>query len=160
VGLVLTSAAERPDLARRAAGVEVLPEHQAGGLSRVLLEALRDRAAAGGFERLAVPLRPSWKERYPLTPIERYVRGTRADGLPLDPWIRVHVRLGGEVLRPAPRSLLISGTVAEWERSTGLAFPESGEYVFPQGLGPVRIDREADRGTYWEPNVWIGHRSG
>jgi hypothetical protein len=39
-----------------------------------------------------------------------------------------------------------------------MAFPESGEYVFPQGLAPVAIDREADVGAYWEPNVWMRHR--
>ena len=36
--------------------------------------------------------------------------------------------------------------------------PESDEYVFPGGLAPVTIDREADSGTYWEPNVWMRHR--
>lgn len=68
--------------------------------------------------------------------------------------MRVHARLGGEALRPEPRSLRITGTVAEWESWTGLTFPESGEYVFPRGLALVRIDHEADRGTYFEPNVW------
>ena len=69
--------------------------------------------------------------------------------------MRVPARLGGELLRPEPRSLRITGTVPEWERWTGLAFPESGEYSFPRGLAPGSIDREADRGTYFEPNVWI-----
>jgi hypothetical protein len=35
---------------------------------------------------------------------------------------------------------------------------ESDEYVFAGGLAPVTIDREADSGTYWEPNVWMRHR--
>jgi hypothetical protein len=74
--------------------------------------------------------------------------------------MRVHARLDGEVLRPEPRSLRITGTVAEWERWTGLAFPESGEYRFPRGLVPVSIDRENERGTYFEPNVWMRHRLG
>lgn len=56
-------------------------------------------------------------------------------------------RLGGEVLRPEPQSLGITGTVPEWERWPGLAFPASGQYAFPRGLAPVWIDREADRGT-------------
>ena len=30
-------------------------------------------------------------------------------------------------------------------------------YVFPHGLAPVDIDREADLGAYWEPNVWMIH---
>jgi hypothetical protein len=71
--------------------------------------------------------------------------------------MRVHERLGGQVLKPEPRSLRITGTVAEWESWTELAFPESGAYVFPNGLATVAIDCEADRGSYWEPNVWMRH---
>ena len=110
-----------------------------------------------GLGALLAPLRPSWKERYPLTSIERYARWTREDGLPFDPWIRTHVRLGGEILRPEPRSMRISGTVAEWEEWTRMAFPESGDYWFPGCLTMVTIDRKADRGSYWEPNVWMRH---
>ena len=38
-----------------------------------------------------------------------------------------------------------------------MVFPESGEYVFPEGLALLRIDTGEDRGLYWEPNVWIVH---
>ena len=38
-----------------------------------------------------------------------------------------------------------------------MAFPETGEYVFPRGLAPLTIDREADTGLYFEPNVWVVH---
>ncbi len=56
-----------------------------------------------------------------------------------------------------PRSLRITGTVSEWESWTGLVFPESGDYVFPEGLATVRIDIATDQGSYWEPNVWMVH---
>jgi hypothetical protein len=111
-----------------------------------------------GLGAVIAPVRPSWKERYPLVPIERYAAWRRDDGLLFDPWMRVHERLGADVLRPEPRSLHITGAVAEWEDWVGMPFPESSEYVFPQGLATVRIDREADRGEYWEPNVWMRHR--
>ena len=51
----------------------------------------------------------------------------------------------------------ISGSVAEWEDWTKLAFPESGTYVVPGALVPVEIDRERDVGVYVEPNVWMHH---
>jgi hypothetical protein len=121
---------------------------------------MRDTAARHGFADVVVPLRPTWKERYPLTPIERYVRWTRADGLPFDPWVRTHVRVGGEILAPAPCSLRITAPIADWERWTGLAYPDDGPYVFPGGLAPVTIDHAADRGSYWEPNIWVRHRVG
>jgi hypothetical protein len=115
-------------------------------------------ARAHGLLSLIAPVRPSWKERYPLMPIERYAAWRRDDGLPFDPWMRVHERLGADVLRPEPESLRITGAVEEWESWTAMAFPESGEYVFPQGLAPLTVDRESDRGSYWEPNVWMLHR--
>ena len=38
-----------------------------------------------------------------------------------------------------------------------MAFPDSGDYWFPGGLATVHIDRDRDRGSYWEPNVWMRH---
>ena len=143
-----------------ALAIEVPPERQRGGLSGRMLAAMRGLAVAHGLGELVAPLRPTWKERYPLTPIERYVRWTREDGLPFDPWIRLHVRLGAEILHPEPRSLRITGTVTEWEEWTGMTFPESGAYVFPHGLAPLEVERAADRASYWEPNVWMRHRVG
>jgi len=39
-----------------------------------------------------------------------------------------------------------------------MRFPDSGPYVVPGALQPVRIDREADEGRYEDPNVWMRHR--
>jgi hypothetical protein len=127
------------------------------GLAVELLHGMRTLAERHGLTHLVAPVRPSLKERYPLTPIERYVTWRREDGQLLDPWMRVHERLGARVATPLPRSMQITGTVGEWESWTGMAFPESGAYVFPEGLAPVDIDRDSDRGSYWEPNVWMVH---
>ncbi len=40
-----------------------------------------------------------------------------------------------------------------------MAFPESGRYVFPGGLALLHVDREADTGLYYEPNVWVAHQA-
>ncbi len=136
----------------------VVPGHQGTGLSTVIIGAMRETAVRLGLPDLIAPVRPNRKSRYPLTPIERYITWRRPDGLPLDPWLRVHARLGAEIVRVAERSMTIPGTVAEWETWTGLAFPESGVYVVPEALVPITIDREADQGLYVEPNVWMRHR--
>jgi GNAT superfamily N-acetyltransferase len=130
---------------------------QGRGVSAAAVAAMADIARQHGFPSLIAPVRPSWKERYPLVPVERYAEWRRSDGLLFDPWMRVHERLGATVLKPEPRSLRITGTVDEWEGWTHMAFPESGEYWFPEGLSTVSIDHEADRGSYWEPNVWMHH---
>jgi hypothetical protein len=119
---------------------------------------MREAVAEHGFDTLVAPVRPSWKARYPLVPIDRYISWTTPEGLPLDPWLRVHARLGATVVRPCPESMTIPGSVADWESWTGMAFPESGDYVVPGALELVSVDRQADTGLYVEPNVWMHHR--
>jgi len=139
-----------------AMAAEVPLRNRNRALSGRVIEAMAALARRERFAALIAPVRPSWKERYPITPIERYVSWTRDDGLPFDPWLRVHARLGGEVLKPEPRSLRVTAPVEEWEAWTGISFPEDGEYVFPQCLAPLTV-RDGD-GEYWEPNVWVLHR--
>ena len=131
---------------------------QGRGVSSVAVRAMLELARRHRLQGLIAPVRPSWKERYPLVPIDRYAGWRRPDGLLFDPWMRVHERLGATVLKPEPRSLRITGSVDEWERWVELVFPESGNYWFPGGLATVAIDREAGTGAYWEPNVWMEHR--
>jgi GNAT superfamily N-acetyltransferase len=138
----------------------VLPAVRGRGLSSVVLTAMKTIAAENGLGALIAPVRPTLKERYPLTPMERYVRWERSDGLPFDPWFRVHRRLGAQFLRVAPRSMVITGTISEWEEWTGMRFPESDAYVVPGALQPVAMDLERNLGTYEEPNVWMRHPVG
>jgi hypothetical protein len=66
--------------------------------------------------------------------------------------------MGARILGPAARSMTIEGTVAEWESWAGMPFPATGDYVVPDALNLVHIDREADRGTYVEENLWVQHK--
>ena len=135
----------------------VAPRHHRRGLSAEVLRAMRSLALGTGLGSLVAPVRPTLKAAYPLTPFGRYVEWRREDGPPFDPWLRVHHRLGAEPIKLIPKSLTVCGTVAEWEEWTGMAFPESGEYVVPGALEPIRIDRERDLGLYDEPNIWMRH---
>jgi hypothetical protein len=145
----------------RGVGSSILPlatlhrDLQGRGLSASAVKVMSEIARGHGFDSLIAPVRPSWKERYPLVPIHRYAVWRRPDGWPFDPWMRVHARLGADILRPAPHSLHITGTGCEWENWTAMPFTETGEYWFPGGLTTVTIDRGADRGRFWEPNVWM-----
>jgi GNAT superfamily N-acetyltransferase len=140
-----------------ALAVEVRPRFRGMGLADRTLDAMQDMARRAGLAHLVAPVRPSVKDRYPTTPIERYMTWTREDGTPFDPWIRLHIRRGGEIAKPAPRSMLITGTIAEWHEWTAMQFPDDGRYAFPEGLSPVEIDHGRDLATYWEPNVWVVH---
>jgi hypothetical protein len=136
-----------------------IPEsYQGKGLSATILRAMRQLALDAGLQRMIVPVRPNFKARYPLIPIDDYISWTHRAGLPFDPWMRVHVRMGARILKPCPRAMTIGGRVAEWEEWTGVAIPGSGEFVLPDMLAPLHVDHAADRCVYVEPNVWMEHR--
>jgi hypothetical protein len=82
----------------------------------------------------------------------------RDDGLSIDPWIRTHQRMGARILKVAPNSMVIPGTVAEWEQWADMPFPVSGEYVVPDALNLLAVDRDADTAVYREENLWMQHR--
>jgi hypothetical protein len=150
--------AGRPAVAVSAIAITIGVEHRAKGLSKTMLAGMRKAVAARELADLVAPVRPSLKHRYPLVPAERYVEWRREDGGLLDPWLRVHESAGAQLIRVAPRSMRISGSVADWEEWTGMIFPDSGAYIVPGALVPVEIDRERDAGVYVEPNVWMHHR--
>lgn len=137
--------------------VAVRSGYQGQGLARQVLTHLKDRARSQGLEHVTAPVRPTLKSRYPLTPMLRYASWRRADGASVDPWIRIHEAMRARVLGPAPASMRIVGSVAEWETWTGMVFPESGDYVVPGALDLVTIDRAKDRGEYLETNLWMEH---
>ncbi len=133
------------------------PAHHGRNLSRMLVEEMKSTARRDACNSLLIPVRPTWKSRYPLTPMEHYVKWRRPDGAYFDPWLRVHGRMGAEAIGVIPRAETIQGNVKEWEEWTGMAFPESGSYIVPGALQPISIDCERDHGLYEEPNYWMKH---
>ncbi|QVQ50305.1 N-acetyltransferase [Spiractinospora alimapuensis] len=138
--------------------ITIHPERRGGGHAAELLNAMRTNTKALGYTELVAPVRPTGKAAEPQAPMTEYAHRTREDGLPLDPWLRVHVRLGGEIVGVCARSMTIAGSVAEWRAWTGLPFDEPGDVVVPRGLVPVHCDPRHDHAVYVEPGVWVRHR--
>lgn len=136
--------------------IAIEPSKQGTGMSAEILAALRDNAGRLGFAELVAPVRPNGKADIE-QPMSVYAGLTRPDGLPVDPWLRVHVRAGGTIDKIAPRSMVIPGTPAEWREWTGLPFDVSGPVLVPKALAPVLCAVEHDVAVYVEPNVWIRH---
>ena len=134
------------------------PAQQGQGLSKRMLLEMAGLASARGYRDLFAPIRPNWKERYPLISLANYVTWNRDDGLPRDPWQRVHTRLGAVPAGIAPRWLTTTASVDDWAHWTGLAFPGSGPYSVPGALSPVNIDVDKGTGTYTEPHLWMHYR--
>jgi GNAT superfamily N-acetyltransferase len=159
---ILASAVEaraqgRPATALSALAVLVDRRHRGEGLSRAALAAMAELARGKGLAEFVAPVRPTLKASYPLVPMDRYVGWTDDEGLPFDPWMRTHARLGAETLGVIPRAMVIVGGVRAWEEWTAMRFPDAGPYVVPGALQPVVIDREQDEGRYEDPNVWMRH---
>jgi GNAT superfamily N-acetyltransferase len=136
----------------------VQPDQRGRGLSTRMLQEMRDHTVRLGYHTLVAPVRPSGKHARPDEPMTTYVARTRSDGLPEDPWLRTHVRAGGQIETIAPRSMTIPGTLAEWRAWTGLPFDTTGPVHVPGALAPVHCDTTHDYAVYVEPNVWVRHQ--
>ncbi|MGW7456817.1 N-acetyltransferase [Streptomyces sp. NPDC054797] len=135
----------------------VAVDRQGQGLSGLMLAAMRDNARARGFAEAVAPVRPSAKSAEPDTSIHEYAYRKREDGLPHDPWLRVHVRAGGVVDSVAPLSMTVNGSLDQWRAWTGLPFDVPGPVHVPGALTPVDCAPEQGYAVYVEPNVWVRH---
>ena len=137
--------------------IAVKKEFQGKGFSTIIVKELIRIAKQNNLSFLAIPVRPSLKSKYPLTSIDEYITWKLEDGLPFDPWLRVHVKCGGKIIKPCHKAMYIPGTVKEWEEWTGLTFFQSGKYIVEGALNPVLINKDKNLGEYIEPNVWVVH---
>jgi hypothetical protein len=139
-------------------GAVVHPAHKGGSAAETLIRSLIDTALDHNLLKVLAPVRPTLKHLYPLLSIEDYANWVRSDGLPWDPWLRLHVRIGGKIIGFAQKAQTMTGTAAQWEDWTSLEFPVSGDYIIANGMAPLHMEKTADLGIYVEPNVWVRHR--
>ncbi len=141
------------------AGLEIalLPQCRGSGLAAEIVVAMKANADRLGFGELVIPVRPSRKHLEPATPMVDYAARTREDGLPEDPWLRIHARASGRIKGVCPTSMTITGTLGQWRHWTGLPFDTSGDVVVEGALVPVHVSVPEDHAVYVEPNVWIRH---
>jgi GNAT superfamily N-acetyltransferase len=161
-GVILRAALDR--LAGRhgnlasALEISIRPDLRGRGLADVMLTAMIDNARALGFPSLVAPVRPNGKHLRPDLSIHDYGALRREDGLPVDPWLRVHVRAGGTIVGVAARAMTMGGSLAQWRGWTGLPFDTTGPVTVPEALIPVYCDTAQDYAVYCEPCVWVHHR--
>ena len=111
---------------------------------------------------VVAPIRPSCRgQRCPLT-AGRALRDVddASKASPSTSWMRVHARMGAEILRPDARSLLISGEIVlELGALDRSDVPGERRVRLPvRAPRPCGSTAEAGSGEYWEPNVWMRHR--
>ena len=140
-----------------ALAIVIDPAHQGIGLSSFMLSTMKALTTQLNYDYFIAPVRPSMKSFYPLTDMEDYLKWLADDGEAFDPWLRAHCKIGAKILKVAQKSMLVRGTVENWENWTRMRFPQSGRYVIKGALSPIEIDCKSNIGTYSEPNVWVQH---
>ena len=147
----------RPNTLCVLAGI-VNKKFKSKGMSYEIIKTMKMIAREKGFQYVIIPVRLTQKEQFPYMSLEEYCRKTRSDGLPFDPWLRVHLRLQGEIIGYCHFSQRVTGTVREWETWTGRTFEKSGRYLIKGAMQPVEINVGKDCGIYDDLAVWVRHQ--
>lgn len=100
------------------------PDYRGLNLPTRLIHETMVSARRLGYDYVVAPFRPNAYGAYKAKDqrahsdqlFHDYASATRADGLPVDPWLRSVVRLGARLLVPVHRSLSIKGSMAKFER--------------------------------------------
>ena len=109
-------------------------------------------------------------------PLPAGVNPNNKCGVPFDPWLRKHIRLGGGIAKVAPSSMVVQGSVVDWHAWTGIDVQwvlqntkakdlqfdlvSKSWYIeipLPGGLVPLKVFVREQKCVYIEPNVWIYH---
>lgn len=127
------------------------------GLSSVILQEMKQLANNLTISSLVVPVRPTLKAKYPLQSIISYASWRQVDQYLYDPWLRVHEKLGAEIIHISECTLTVKGSLSEWSHWSGMMFMESGQYIVPGALSAVEVNVDTNSAIYKEPNVWMLH---
>lgn len=130
------------------------------GLSGSVLRSAKSLAQSAGLERVVVVVRPTAKIHHPEVDFGAWCAARRPDGQLEDPWLRVHERIGGQVLHVCPRSQEIVGSLEDWRRWTGSTLDLDGTVMLPGTLQPAVVQATTNSVRYDEPGVWVRHTVG
>jgi len=138
--------------------ITINPKYQGKGFSKAMINAMASIGKKQSLHSLVIPVRPTQKQNFPTLSMEKYIQKNRDDGSLFDPWLRIHKKMGGEIISICQKAMKITGSISDWEKWTEMCFDESGDFIIPGALDTVNIDFEKDEGKYIEPNVWVMHK--
>jgi GNAT superfamily N-acetyltransferase len=141
-----------------AMSITISPKYQGKGISTEMIKSMVQIGKKHKLKTLIIPVRPTLKKDYTQVDIKQYITWKREDGQLFDPWLRVHEKLGGKVIKVCSKAMDIRGSIHDWENWTGMKFSETGKYNIPGALESVEFDIKKDVGIYIELNVWVEHK--
>ncbi len=131
------------------------PQYKNLGLSYLMVNTMKEIGKSQGFSCIALPVRPTLKRQFPFLSMEEYINQKDNGGLPFDPWLRVHTKLGATLIGPCNESMYVSGSIEDWSQWTGLKIDSPGIYAIEGALLSITVDTMNDTISYYEPNVWM-----
>jgi GNAT superfamily N-acetyltransferase len=138
--------------------IDILPEYRGQGLAKQALLKAKHIGQTYRHKGTLIPVRPTHKAEFPYLPMKIYVEKRRNDGKIYDPWLRLHLENGGQLVKICHRAMTVKLPLTDWYRFNAKASPyNSNELIVPGGLVPVTISPEQNIGIYEEPNVLILH---
>jgi GNAT superfamily N-acetyltransferase len=145
----------------------VQQEYRGQRIPTKFIEHLKNAARTNGYRWLLAPFRPSGYGRYKEETrkshspdlFREYCFATGADGLPIDPWLRVLVQNGMKMLRPEPRSMQVTRGLREFEAFRKMFRPErwyqTAAHTWECGEAPTwYTDPFTETAISVEPNLW------
>ena len=92
-------------------------EARGRGVARESLGCLRSWAAAKGFDGIVAPVRPITKAERSGDTIDEFLDDVLSARWS-DPWVELHLSLGGRICGIAHRSMVVVGTLEQWQAWT------------------------------------------
>lgn len=155
------------DLTGNAVGmmsINVDKEHQGGGLTRVIIESVKNLAPKIGVKHVMGSFRPSQFGEYshavnPSASFSAYIRETRPeDRLPIDAWLRALTRNGMRMLRVDDAGMVVPDVPREkFDEYKRTYRPDRWRQLSPSvwRCGETGLWLVGDKSaTYVESNVW------
>ena len=138
-----------------AVGASILPEFQSAGVAGPLLIALRDQALSLGYFGLVAPVRPTKRATMPQLDISQYRDVRLSDGRHVDPWVRIHEKVGGRIIGCCEDSAVFGGTREQWEEWSKRRLPDDGDILIPGAQG--WLEMISGYGVLREDSLWVLH---
>lgn len=154
------------DLGGNAVGmmsINIHPEYQGGGLTRVIIDAARKTAKELGIMHVMGSFRPSQFGEYshvvdPRVSFSDYIRKTRPDNLPQDAWLRALARNGMHMLRIDDAAMVVPDVPRETFDDYRKTYnPDKWKQIAPSvwRCGETGLWLVGEKtATYVESNVW------
>jgi GNAT superfamily N-acetyltransferase len=136
--------------------VGISKHYQGKGYSKIIIKEVINICKISGYKHFVIPLRPTYKSRYPLISMKKYIRWKKGNKI-FDPWIRTHINCGAKIIKLCKKSMTFTGSIKDWREWSGIDIIDNGKYIIEGALKPVFINVKKNKGVYYDENIWISY---